>query len=129
MTTQEFIKANELTFRAVEVFTNPNMDPEWSKTARHWQCRISKGSHSMYVPFSQGSAHKKAPKLAEVLYCLALDASGVQSFEDWASEFGYDTDSRKAERTFNTILEQTSALRGLLGLEAFNTLLNDVERL
>lgn len=34
------------------------------------------------------------------LYCFLSDAvSGKMSFEDFCEEFGYDTDSRKAERT------------------------------
>lgn len=38
-----------------------------------------------------------APTAAAVLYCLLSDASATdQCFADWASEYGYDTDSRKA---------------------------------
>lgn len=46
---------------------------------------------------------KLTPGLAEVLHSLLLDGSphfNHQSFEDWAPEFGYDTDSREAERIY-----------------------------
>jgi hypothetical protein len=70
------------------------------------------------------------PTAAEVLDSLASDASGAdQNFEDWCADFGYDTDSRKAERTYNAVREQTFSLRKLLGHRDFETLLSDVERM
>lgn len=64
-----------------------------------------------------------APDLPGVLECLSLDWSGVegQTFEDWASEYGYDTDSRKAERTYRTVLEQANIGRRAFG-DAFAVL-------
>jgi len=39
----------------------------------------------------------QAPSAASVLNSLILDSSAsAQSFADWASDFGYDTDSRKS---------------------------------
>jgi hypothetical protein len=35
--------------------------------------------------------------LSDVLFSLLMDAT-EETFEDWASEFGFDTDSRKAEK-------------------------------
>lgn len=46
--------------------------------------------------------------LDEVIYSLNSDASAVrfgQTFEEFCGEFGYDTDSRKAEGIFNTCRE------------------------
>ncbi len=43
------------------------------------------------------------PGLADVMHSLLLDGEpffNAQSFEDWADEFGYDKDSRKAEATY-----------------------------
>ncbi len=48
---------------------------------------------------------KIAPKLADVVCSLLSDGAAYfdgQSFEDWAGDFGYDTDSRKAEETYRT---------------------------
>lgn len=71
------------------------------------------------------------PELVDVLDCLASDAGGYENargFEDWASEYGYDTDSRKAYATFETVEEQAKELHRLLGTGAFNQLLWEVER-
>lgn len=42
------------------------------------------------------------PTVADVLYCLMSEANAVHmTFEEWCSDFGYDSDSRKAERVFH----------------------------
>lgn len=71
------------------------------------------------------------PELPDVLDCLASDASTLDegSFDAWASSLGYDTDSRKAEATYRTILEQSNKLRVFLGAEAYNDLLYNTERI
>lgn len=73
------------------------------------------------------------PKAEHVLDCIAADAAGfinARGFEDWASEYGYDPDSRKAEATYRAVEAEANALRKLLGSEAaFQTLLFDTERL
>lgn len=90
----------------------------------------------MTVPFSQGPAICEEPTAADVLDCLASDASGyenasglLRSFEGWAREYGYDPDSRKAERTFKTVQKQSQQLAVVLGTDAYNTLLWNVDRL
>lgn len=56
------------------------------------------------------------PKLLDVLYCLVQDASVLDSggFEEWASDYGYDTDSRAAEKTYRQCVDQSLQLRNLL---------------
>lgn len=57
------------------------------------------------------------PSLVEVVSSLLLDASAIDhaKFESWAHEYGYDTDSRKAEATYRACLEVGLALRAGLG--------------
>jgi len=71
------------------------------------------------------------PKVSDVLDCLASDSSGydnARNFEDWASEYGYDTDSRKAYATYQTVAEQAKALKHFLGEVVYTELLFDTER-
>jgi hypothetical protein len=45
-----------------------------------------------------------APSAAEVLGCVARDAEAQSmTFDEWAGEYGYDTDSRKAEDTYRGV--------------------------
>jgi len=72
------------------------------------------------------------PDAATVLDCLASDSSSydnARNFDDWCSEFGYDSDSRKAERTYRICGEQAKALRHFLGNDEYRHLLENVERL
>lgn len=56
------------------------------------------------------------PTLDDVLYCLVMDAEAAsETFEDWCANFGYDTDSRKAEATYNACVQIGIKLRNLLG--------------
>jgi len=58
----------------------------------------------------------KRPKLDEVLNCLFLDSSAhEQCFQDWASDFGYDTDSIKAKSTYEACIENYFKLKKALG--------------
>jgi hypothetical protein len=132
-TIQEFIDSRGITMTVERVKCNPNTaNDEWSKSARHWKCLFRCGNKEMFVYFSQGSAHTQEPTVAEVLDCLASDASSFENsdgFEGWANEFGYDTDSRKAERTYKAIEEQTDKLARLISPDDYETLLWDTERL
>lgn len=72
----------------------------------------------------------KKPTLEDILDSLALDASVLdQTFEEFCGEFGYDTDSRKAEETYQACRENAKGLLSLLGKETFKTLCFETERL
>lgn len=136
MDTQTFIAREGITMTAVKVPANPNMDgdAEWSAQASHYYVTFSRaGSPEKLVSyFSQGSAHKRAPQAEDVLDCLASDAASVENargFEDWADELGYDTDSRKAERTYDVCRQQANHLRRFLGAQLYTTMLFGVERM
>lgn len=57
------------------------------------------------------------PEFADVLYSLASEASAIDyaTFEEWASDYGYDTDSRSAEKTYRACLEIALKLRSAIG--------------
>lgn len=57
------------------------------------------------------------PDAANVLYSLVMDSSVLDagSFEEWAGEYGYDTDSRKAESIYHACLAIALKLRNGIG--------------
>src|SRR5690606_15461812 len=59
------------------------------------------------------------PKFEDVLYCLVLDAEVLEysSLDEWAEAFGFDTDSRKAERAYRACLETALKLRHIVDLD------------
>jgi hypothetical protein len=134
-TLQQFIRENKIRITVEYADSNPNMaaDDKWMQSATHYKCILKCGNRQMTVPFNQGVAISREPTAADILNCLASDASSIEnagSFEDWASEFGYSPDSRKAEKTYNICRKQAEQLSRLLGnTTAYETLLWNTERL
>ena len=100
--------------------TNPNMS-DMPYGSSHWRVRLTRQANGtprrqMTIPFSMGPALSREPQADDVLECLLSDASSAdQAFEDWARDYGFDTDSRKAERTYKAVTTQTEKLRRFLG--------------
>lgn len=78
----------------------------WHKDARHYRVTITRGENgaTFSVPYSMGPALEGNPTREDVLSCLLSDAGpiwdGADTFEDWADDMGEDSDSRKAEATY-----------------------------
>ena len=88
------------------------------RDANGWTCTLRYQGRRLTVPFYQGTAITHEPTAADVLYCLCSDATSVEnasSFEDWCADFGYDTDSRSAERIYKACERIAAKLRRLLG--------------
>lgn len=157
ITIAQFITDNCLKATSLPVKRNPHMDdPKWKanhyevELIRHWPgCGHGPTTHRLITYFSKGEGHVYGPKepfhrrgkpipptAAEVLDCLASDAYGVDpagtgiftSFENWADEYGYERDSRKAEATYDVCVKQAKELREFLG-NLYQKLLFEVERL
>jgi hypothetical protein len=73
--------------------------------------------------YRTGVGHRKAglavdPPMADVVHCLISDGNAcLQDFEDWASDLGYDTDSRKAYATWVACCETGHRLARVLDIE------------
>ncbi len=133
MTIREFIRQHRLTFLWQSADRNPHFtDDDWSRSASHYRCTIRQGRKRIGTYYSMGSAHSNPPTLEMVLDSLASDAASYlnsRSFEEWASDLGFDPDSRKAEKTYNAIAVQVGQLIRLLGDDGVKTLAFKVERL
>lgn len=61
------------------------------------------------------------PKIEDVLYSLLFDGSVYfddLTFEQWCDDYGYDSDSRKAERMYNECINTGRVIQAKLGHEA-----------
>lgn len=78
------------------------------------ECRTGKTSRGKAIPFDAVTA----------LHCLVSDADAIDypTFEGWASDMGYDHDSRSAEKTYRTCLEIGLKLRAGLGEDGLTKL-------
>jgi hypothetical protein len=97
---------------AVEIPENMrDMDP--------WTVTLTYEGRKLTVPFFMGIGHHGAsPQAYEVLGALLSDVSTFEnatSFEEWASDYGYDPYSRSAERIYNAIAKLVPKVHKLLG--------------
>lgn len=133
-TIKQFVDRNNVRMSCAWTDTNPNIDPkDWARGTSHYRCVLKIGPRRMTTYFSMGSAYTKEPSAEDLIDCLASDAASIEnarSFEDWCADYGYDADSRKAEKIYKTCARQAARLRNLVGDSAmFRRLLFDTERL
>lgn len=64
------------------------------------------------------------PEAVDFFYCIVSDCDVVNysSFEDWASNFGYEEDSRKAEKIYNECLKTSLKFKSAIGFEGLEKL-------
>lgn len=62
----------------------------------------------------------KEPELYDILTCLTKYEVGT--FEDFCSEFGYDEDSRSAEKTYNAVVKEYESMCRLFSDEELEVL-------
>jgi hypothetical protein len=67
-------------------------------------------------------AQKVQPKAAEVLASCCREGRYAEqsAFNDWADDFGYDIDSRKAERTYQACRENGAKARQIVSSAVFD---------
>lgn len=99
----------------------------WGTPNNGWRVTLKNARGQRYtVPFFKGiGLPDTPPTAAEVLECLISDALGyrnARSFDDWAAEYGYDTDSRAAYRTFEACRRVSERLDKFLTPEEFEAL-------
>ena len=100
----------------------------WDANAKHYRIHLSRGLSKrggLTVEFSQGSAHTTAPDRSAVLSALVMDAQTVEnvdSFEEWADDLGFDSDSRRAESIYKLTRQQSDALKSLFADVSFDDL-------
>ena len=92
-------------------------DADTPRTVDQWRVTLSSkaGFHSFdyYTGLGLRARNKpKAPKVADVLHSLVLDASAAdENFHDWCANYGYSDDSIKAMNAYKACLEVAAALR------------------
>ncbi len=102
-------------YKGLQTSTN---DPSWYGDI--WEV-TGKGDFKM--EFRQGVGHRECfwsapwankitafvlpPSAFDILYCVMSDNPRNMSFEYWCSDYGYDTDSRNAERIYRACIDQT----------------------
>lgn len=85
-----------------------------------YQLRLDHGllGNSMNIPWLQGLLVTDDPEVGNVMDVLIGESWSyyqADDFEDWAGEYGYDSDSRKAYALWLTIEKQSKLFLAFLG--------------
>lgn len=86
--------------------------------ARAIEFETEKGKpYSANLNWAKPGSKLIVPDRLDVIHSLLSDGDAIEyrGFEDWAANFGYDTDSRKAEETYRACLDIGLKLRSALG--------------
>lgn len=101
---EDFLTAHSLKFRSVFLEYGPYFPGE-TESRNIYRLTISgKGRGRYSTKFGQsinGTMKSEEPTAYDLLTCLTKNDPGA--FEDFCSEFGYDIDSRTAERTYKAV--------------------------
>ncbi len=102
----DFLAKTGVKFKAEFIMNGSYFDND--KTTRDiYRITLKRGNMRRSFKFGQSvvdSDGKTPPTSYDVLACL--EKYDVGSFEDFCGEFGYDTDSRTAERTYKAVLKE-----------------------
>lgn len=95
----------------------------WDKNQKRYvfKLQLMRGKRSYTFEFGQSIAKaNEEPNLYDVLTCLQKYEVGT--FEDFCSEFGYDEDSRTAEKTYKAVVKEFEAMERLFNSEELEVL-------
>lgn len=138
---QTLIESNSLTLSCVFVPFSQSRNKDEKHLSLNWKVTLLRnGKEVLTTDYSQGIGHAPSykisdkymamkaqafeaetgiidPDIKDVLYSLILDSNVLNypEFEEWASDCGYETDSRKAESIYRDCLKNALKMRGSLG--------------
>lgn len=90
--------------------------PMWGEQTKRtvFKLRLSRNRKNYTFEFGQSIAQgNNGPSMYDVLACLTK--YDPESFYDFCSSYGYDTDSRSAERTYKAVCKEYNAVERLFG--------------
>jgi hypothetical protein len=132
-TLEKFLVGSEIRMRCREVALTGDegslITEPWA--GRHYRCELY-GTNGDRPVRTIMASDNGPPEVADVVDAVAAEAAVLEetgSFEEWALQMGFDSDSRHGERVYRTVRRQARLLRALLGDEAYRTLLWETERL
>lgn len=102
--------------KVLKVGSRMDDNSNWSKDASHYQVVMSlEGNKKSYTFFySQGSGIKEFARAFSIMQSIVLDAlAGIEDFEEFCSNFGYDEDSRKAESIYRAVRKVTRFFKSI----------------
>ena len=127
----QFIAKRYIAMTSRSIKSHPLMDPDGSKMHNYEVC-IQTKKGLLTLGYSKGLGHNGVPPgIEEVLDCMASESAGLDSscnFSDWCGDYGYDTDTRKANDVYKAVKKQANDLKRIFGYKDYEILLWETDR-
>jgi len=86
-----------------------------------FKCKLKRGKKSFTINFGQSiNAGAEEPTIYDILTCL--QKYDVGTFDQFCSEFGYDNDSRTAEKIYKAVVKEYNNMSRLFNPEELEQL-------
>jgi hypothetical protein len=91
---------------------------EWQRNAHPYRVTLTYQRRRLTIDYWMGLSLTSEPTADDVIDSLLLDANaGDQTFDEFCSDMGLDSDSRKAEATWKACKRSAKGVRRLLGAD------------
>lgn len=104
---EQFLKKSKTTFN-IKFLKHGKHFPQEKDERDIYKATFSKDKRHITIVFGQSLAHsgqyKKVPSAYDVLSCITK--SNPETFENFCSVYGYDTDSITALRTYDAVVKE-----------------------
>ncbi len=116
----KFLKKHNTTFEAIHLYYGPYF-PDEKVNRDVYECILRRDGKAETFRFGQsiqasaksGHLSKRKPTAYDLLACLTKSNSGT--LDEFCTEFGYDTDSRRAEETYLEVQREFKKVQNLFG--------------
>lgn len=118
------------TVHPLGLFADPPTEPGGQPWSHHaYDVTLHYDGRTMSVRYRQGTGIRHTPATHEVVWSVLIGyvptPPDEPTFEDWAADYGYDPDSRRAEAIYNACVAQSRQFDALMGAD-LALLLEDV---
>ncbi len=107
----DFLAVNGLQFKASFIGNKSNFFEDGDNVFRDvYKCELFRSGNHNVVSFNFGQSISKSgakrakPTAYDLLTCITKNDPGT--FENFCGDFGYDEDSRKAEKVYNAVCKE-----------------------
>lgn len=123
---EAFLTETNTTLEVVEAV--PQKSPLWAKDQNHgihYSVKLSNKNGSYTFDYWDSIANKekvikRKPNAYDILTSVNPDDS--QDFAEFCANYGYDENSRTAEKTYNAVMEQSNNIRRLFSIDEIDAL-------
>jgi hypothetical protein len=118
LTLSDYVAELGITAKVTQLSKIPAKDNKDNWAKQGWRITLKYNNRSMGFNF-YGGGSVKTPTVSDGVWCMAIESAGAinNTFDEWAKEFDYSTDSRNALNTYRTIKRNAAKFTDLIANE------------